>query len=177
MSTYVTNKDIADILFNVAELLEVDEANRFRVNAYTNAVLTVLNSSEPMAKKITRGGDLSTLPSIGQDISRSIEEIVSTGELTVLEELEHTLPPQIVELSRVPGLGAKRIKIIQERYGTLTFGVVLNLARQGEQSRLPGIGPKIENAIVEHFSLAALQSSSSSSRYLNSANKAMPVCR
>jgi len=98
MSTYVTNKDIADILFNVAELLEVDEANMFRVNAYTNAALTVLNCSEPMAKKITRGDDLSTLPSIGQDISRSIEEIVSTGELTVLEELEHTLPPQIVEL-------------------------------------------------------------------------------
>lgn len=151
MARYVTNKDIVDILYNVAELLEIDEANRFRVNAYSNAALTVLNASEPMAIKVERGDDLADLPTIGREIALKIEEIVRTGELSMLEELEQTLPPQIVELSRVPGIGAKRVKIIENRYGPLTSAVLKNAARRGDLARLPSIGPKLQEAIMHHF--------------------------
>lgn len=152
MPSYVTNKEIADILFNVAELLEIDEANRFRVNAYQNAALTVLNSSEALALKVERGDNLTVLPNIGKDISEKIKEILRTGELQMLEALEHTLPPELVELSHVPGVGAKRVKIIEDYLGPLTPEVLREAAKRGKLAGLPGIGAKIQDAIKTHFS-------------------------
>lgn len=151
MADFITNEEIADIFFNVAELLEIDEANRYRVNAYTNAAITILNASEPLERKVERGEDLAELPTIGRDIALKIEEILRTGELSMLEDLEQTLPPQTVELSHVPGLGAKRVKIIEEQYGPVSSKALHRAARRGELARLPGIGPKIENAIKRHF--------------------------
>jgi len=152
MAGYITNEEIADIFFNVAELLEIDDANRYRINAYTNAAITILNASEPLARKVDRGEDLAELPTIGRDIALKIEEIVKTGELSMLEELEQTLPPQTVELSHVPGIGAKRVKIIENQYGPASNRDLRRAARHGELARLPGIGPKIQNAIRRHFS-------------------------
>lgn len=151
MVSYVTNKDLADTLFNVAELLEIDEANRFRVSAYRNAALTVLNAGEPLAIKLDRGEDLSCLPNIGEELSAAIVEILRTGELSILEELEQTLPPQLVELSHIPGLGAKRVKIIRQYYQPLTADILKLAAKRGDLARLPGIGPKTQEAIKVHY--------------------------
>ena len=152
MAAYITNEEIADIFFNVAELLEIDEANHYRINAYTNAAVTIVNASESLARKVERGEDLTVLPTIGRDIALKIEEIVKTGELSMLEELEQTLPPQTVELSHVPGVGAKRVRLIEDQYGPVSDEVLRRAARRGELARLPGIGPKIQNAIKRHFS-------------------------
>jgi len=131
--------------------LEIDEANRFRVSAYRNAALTVLNAVEPMAIKVERGDDLSRLPAIGRDIASKIEEILRTGELSTLEDLEHSLPPQLVELSRVRGVGAKRVKIIEDRFAPLSASILRIAANRGDLARLPGIGSKIQDAIKVHF--------------------------
>ncbi len=148
---YVSNKEIADILYNVSELLEIEEANRFRVNAYRNAALTVMNSREPLAKKVERGDDLVALPTIGDEIARHIEEISRTGELTLLEELEHSMSPVLVELSRVPGIGPKRVKTIIDHLGVLSFSGIKSAAESDELARLPGIGTKTAKAIKAHF--------------------------
>ena len=152
MPSYVTNKEIADILFNVAELLEIDEANRFRVNAYQNAAVSILNSREAFALKVERGDDLTALPNIGRDISEKIKEILRTGELKMLEELEHTMPPELVELSHVPGIGAKRVKVIEDSLGPLSPDILREAAKRGKLASLPGIGSKIQEAILTHFS-------------------------
>jgi len=151
MVPYVTNKEIADILYDVAELLEIDGADRFRVSAYRNAALTVLNTSEALALKLERDEDLVKLANIGLDIAEKIDEIVRTGELTMLQELEQTLPPQLVELAHIPGMGAKRVKTIQDFIKPLTIAAIKRAALEGELAKLPGIGQKTQNAIRIHF--------------------------
>jgi len=151
MQPYVTNKDIADILFEVAELLEIDGADRFRVDAYRNAALTVMNTSEALALKLERDEDLAKLANIGLDIAEKIDEIVRTGELSMLQELEQTMSPQLVELSHIPGLGAKRVKTLQAFIRPLSINRIRQAALAGELVRLPGIGRKTQDAINRHF--------------------------
>ena len=155
MNSYVTNKDISDLFFEVAELLEIDDVNRFRVRAYRNAAVSVLNEKEPFAIKVVRGDDLSTLSNIGKDIAEKISEIVRTGELSMLEALEETLPPILVELSHVPGIGAQRVKTIQAFLPNLSQAAIIRAASKNQLLQLPGIGPKIQRAILIHFKKAA----------------------
>jgi DNA polymerase (family 10) len=84
----LTNKDIAEIFYKLAELLELDEADTFRVRAYENAAVYVDNSKDQMADLIDQGRILAELPRIGGDISGKIAEIIRTGELKLLKDIE-----------------------------------------------------------------------------------------
>jgi DNA polymerase (family 10) len=151
VTQFVTNGEIAAILYDLAELLEIDGASRFRVNAYRNAALTVTNASHQLAHMLDKNENISKLPNIGRDIAANISEIVRTGELPMLEELEHTMPVELVELSRIPGLGAKRVKTIQDFIGELNARNLFMAARLGRLAELPGIGEKTQAAIKEHY--------------------------
>jgi DNA polymerase (family 10) len=147
----MANGEIAAILYDLAELLEIDGASRFKVNAYRSAALTVTNAPKQIADMLDRQEDISVLPNIGEDIAASISEIVRTGELPMLEELEHTMPVELVELSRIPGLGAKRVKKIQETIGDLNAKNIYKAACSGKLAKLSGIGEKTQAAIKEHY--------------------------
>ena len=151
MSDFISNREIANILYEVAELLEIDDAELYRVRAYKNAALTVLNTGEPFAQKITQNADLNKLPTIGDELARAIEEIVRTGELKMLEDLEQSLPPDLVTLSQIPGIGAKRIKTIQKHLGLITSQRLRDAARRGELATLPGIGEKTQDTIRAYY--------------------------
>src|SRR5512135_996799 len=99
----IHNHDVAEIFEKVADLLEIEGANPFRVRAYRNAARVVGSLTQSLADLAARGEDLTGLPGVGQDLAGKITEIVKTGDLGLLKELEARTPPALVLLMNVAG--------------------------------------------------------------------------
>ena len=101
----IHNHDIADIFERMADLLEIEGANPFRVRAYRNAARVVDSMSQNLADLCARGMDLKELPGVGQDLAGKIQEIIQTGDLGALKELEARTPPTLAALMQFGSLG------------------------------------------------------------------------
>src|SRR4030042_1290033 len=113
----VHNSDIADIFNELADLLEIENANPFRVRAYRNAARMMSSQSKSVAEMVDQGEDLTKLPGIGKDLAEKIKEIVQTGSLSQLKEIEGRTPGELTHLMKVAGLGPKRVKLLYEELG------------------------------------------------------------
>lgn len=147
----VHNADIAAAFRRLADLLEIEGENPFRVRAYRNAAATVGGLPRDVAGMIADGADLSELPGIGDDLAAKIAEMVETGSLHLLEEIETRVPPGLSDMARVPGLGPKRVKAIHEALGIDTLEALERAARNGELRRLSGFGAKTERNILDQL--------------------------
>jgi DNA polymerase (family 10) len=147
----IHNDEIARVFEQLADLLEIDEANPFRVRAYRNAARTLRSLAEEAADLIEQGEDLSALPAIGKDLAGKIEEIVGTGRLGALDELKRTVPAGLADLTRVPGLGPKRVKALYDKLGLKSPADLRKAAEKGELKTLPGFGAKTEETIRAYF--------------------------
>ncbi|HSD43841.1 MAG TPA: DNA polymerase/3'-5' exonuclease PolX [Burkholderiales bacterium] len=145
----VHNADIAQVFEDIADLLEISEANPFRVRAYRNAARTVGDVRIDLAGAIAAGKELPKLPGIGEDLDAKIHEIVATGTCALLEKLRKQLPPAITELLKIPGLGPKRVKALHESLGIDTLPQLLEAARKEKIRDIPGFGAKTEMHIVD----------------------------
>ncbi|MEE9208415.1 MAG: DNA polymerase/3'-5' exonuclease PolX [Gemmatimonadota bacterium] len=144
------NIAIARILTDVADLLEIQgEINPFRIRAYRNAVHTVQEQGLSLRKLVEDGEDLTELPFIGKDMSRHITELVQTGKLTVLEEIEAQVPRSLIELKRLPGVGPKRTRRLWEELGVTTVDELEVAASEGLVEELDGFGKKTQDRILE----------------------------
>ncbi len=144
------NSDIARMLDEVADLLEISEANPFKVRAYRNAARTVRDHPEPLAELVRAGGyDLTELPSIGEGIAGEIEALVATGEMPQRQELVKKLPPGLLDLLRIPGLGPKRVKLLHEKLKVKTVADLAKAIAAGKVAKLGGggFGPKMVEKI------------------------------
>jgi DNA polymerase (family 10) len=142
------NVEIAAVLKEVADLLEIQDANPFRVRAYRNAVRTVQTLAIPLRKLVEDGADLTELPAIGKEMARHIEELVQTGQATVLQELTEQVPASLVQLMRLPGLGPKKARKLWDELGIETIEELEKMARAGLIATLPGFGQKTEQTIL-----------------------------
>jgi DNA polymerase (family 10) len=147
----IHNADIAAIFEQIAELLEIQGANRFRVRAYRNAARTVGEFGQELAALVAAGRELPHLPGIGDDLAGKIREIATTGRCALLERLRGELPPALTELLAVPGLGPKRVKALHEALGVDTIEQLRAAAEAGRIRAVPGFGPKTEQRILEHL--------------------------
>ena len=145
----VHNADVAAIFEEIADLLDLDGANQFRIRAYRNAARTLGQLSQPVADLIEQGEDLSELPDIGEDLAGKIQEIVETGTLPLLEELEEKIDPAMVELMDVPGLGPKRVGALHEALGITSRADLRRAAEEGRIREVDGFGEKTEKNILE----------------------------
>ncbi len=145
----VHNSDIEEILNTVANLLEIKGENPFRVRAYHNAARTVQGMSQSVAEMVRQGQDLSELPGVGKDLAGKIEEIVNTGTLPLLTQLQGEMPAGLTDLMRVPGLGPKRVAALYKELGVTTLDDLLQAAEQGRIQTLEGFGEKTEQRIRE----------------------------
>jgi len=145
------NDEIAQIFDQLADLLEIDEANPFRVRAYRDAARMLRGLSEEVSDMLERGEDLADLPTIGKDLAGKIQEIVDTGRLQVLEDMKRTVPPGLAELTKLPGFGPKRVKRVYDELGIRTVEAMRKAAEQGELQKLPGFGAKTEAKILSYF--------------------------
>ncbi len=145
----IHNEDIARIFDELADLLEIDEANPFRVRAYRNAARTVRALGRDLGEMVAGGEDLTRLPAIGKDLAAKIEEILQTGTCKALEKLHRRLPPSLESLLALPGLGPKRVKTLYRELGIRDPEALEKAAREGRLESLPGFGPKTRQRILE----------------------------
>lgn len=101
----VHNSEIASKFDHLADLLEIKDANEFRVRAYRNAANTIRDQSRSIASMVKEGDDLSELPDIGDDLAGKITTIVRTGKFPLLEEVAEDMDEAIVDATRIPGIG------------------------------------------------------------------------
>jgi DNA polymerase (family 10) len=145
----VHNADIARIFEEMADLLEIGDANPFRVRAYRNAARLVGDLQLDIAATLGKGAALPKLPGIGADLDARIREIVATGHCAALDRLRRTLPPAITELLRVPGIGPKRVKVLYHDLDVQTLPQLYKAAREGRIRGLPGFGEKTETKLLQ----------------------------
>ncbi len=143
------NIEIAKMFEEVADLLEIQGANPFRVRAYRNAARTIGTLGTSVESMLKRDGKaLEELPGIGADLAGKIVRMCRTGRLPLLAQLTRKTPESLVALLRIPGVGPKRAKLIYKKLGVKTLSQLEKVARAGRVSELRGMGPALEQTIL-----------------------------
>src|SRR5256714_8920664 len=137
----VENPQIADRLEALATLLELAEANPYTTRAYRRAAETIRGAALPVAA-LVRSGQVRELRGIGPGIEARLRELVETGEIAELVELERELAPDLVGLGRYLGLGAKRSVELARALGVRTADELREAAAAGRLRTVPGIGDR-----------------------------------
>ena len=119
----------------------------FKIRAYERAAETLRGLAEE-ASALAARGELINVPGIGKAINEKIQELLRTGKLKFLEGLEAEVPPSLLELLRVPGLGPKKVALFWKELGILTLADLEKAAAEGKLRSLPGMGEKSETSII-----------------------------
>lgn len=145
----VDNAAIAAAFEEIADLLELQQANPFRVRAYRNAARTLASWPEEMSLWAAQGRDFDELPGIGKDLAAKIAEILQRGTCDQLERLRANFPRGITHLLQIPGLGPRRVHALYHELGVRTPQELLDAARAGHVQAIPGFGATSERRIAE----------------------------
>jgi DNA polymerase (family 10) len=143
----VDNAEIAQTLESYAALLDLAGAGHYTVRAYRRAAELVRETRAPVAE-LTRAGRARDLRGIGPGIERRLVELVETGKLAELEELEREVEPQLVALGRLVGLGPQRMVAVGRELGIRTADELRDAAAAGRLREAHGIGPHTEQKIL-----------------------------
>ncbi len=138
----VHNEDIAAAFDEIADLLEIENANPFRVRAYRNAALTLRGLPQEVARWVADNRDLEELPGIGESLAKKIREFLTIGHLKALDKLHREVPPSVEALLKIPGLGPKRVRQLFLQAGIRSVDDLEHAARSGKLLQLPGFGEK-----------------------------------
>ncbi len=144
----VVNAEIASQLDKVADLLDIEGANPFRVRAYRKAARLIGELPRSVADMLAHGEDLDELPGIGRDLADKITIIARGEHLPMLDELEHDVSPGITALLALPGLGPKRVHLLHEKLGIDTIDKLKKASEAGKLRKVAGIGPGIEARVL-----------------------------
>lgn len=150
VSAGVENAEVARLFRELADLLEIEGANPFRVRAYRNAARTVEDLPEPIEEWARRTPQrLKELPGIGDDLAEKIVEIVETGKLGAIAEAGRATPKHLPDLLRIRGLGPKRVRALHDALGVKTLKQLERAAKAGRVRAIRGFGAKTEARILE----------------------------
>jgi DNA polymerase (family 10) len=147
----IRNSEIAELFKKIADLLEIDGANPFRVRAYRTAVRTVNSLGRDVSDLIAAQEDLTLLPGIGKELATKIKEIVATGRLSKLEELEKRIPAELHQVLKLPGLGPKKVKVLYDQLNIRSLPDLEKAARKGKIRNLAGFGNKSQERMLEEI--------------------------
>jgi DNA polymerase (family X) len=149
----VHNRDIAEIFNKLADLLEIEGANQYRVWAYRTAARTIGELPQSAVDMVEKGEDLSELSGIGKDLAGKIAEIVETGELGQLKELQSRTPADLGAMMDIPGLGPKRVQALHENLGINSLEDLKEAAQQQKIREVSGFGVKTEEKFLKEIKL------------------------
>ena len=150
------NDQIARLFDQLADLLEIQKANPFRVRAYRSASRTISSLSESASDIIANeDAKLTDLDGIGKDLAKKIEVIVATGTLPQLDELKGQIPSGVVDMLRIPGIGPKKVGAMFETLGVDSLDALKAAAEAGQVAELKGFGKKTEQLILDNIDRAA----------------------
>jgi DNA polymerase (family X) len=141
------NAEIAAALRELGILYELDGADRYRVLAYREAARTVANSPISV-EQLAEEGRLTELPAVGKTLAEKIETLIETGSIPSADKLKQKFPATLVEVTRVPGLGAKTARRIYDEVGVENLVQLKEAAEQGRLAGIRGLGPRTEENIL-----------------------------
>ena len=145
----VHNTDIAGIFDEIADFLEIEGENPFRIRAYRNAARTLSGLGSELKDMVADGEELTRLPGIGKELAAKIHEILETGTAQALIKLRQRVPQTVIEMLKLPGLGPKRVRMLYQDLKIENLAQLSEAARQGRIRALEGFGEKIEKAIFQ----------------------------
>ena len=143
------NKAIANILYETADLLEIDGQDSFRIRSYRNAAQAIENHSQQIKDLISDPKQVLAIPGIGKGMLQNLQELFKDGKLSVQSELLHKYHPSMLQLLKIQGLGPKTIALIWSAYKVCDVDGVEKLAREGKIRELPRMGEKHEAKLLK----------------------------
>jgi len=145
----VDNKALANILYETADLLEIDAADSFRIRSYRNAAQAIENHNEQIRDLISEPKRVLAIPGIGKGMLLNLQELLKDGTLAVQAELLKKYHPSMLQLLKIQGLGPKTIALIWSAYQVCDVDGVEKLAREGKIRELPRMGEKHEQKLLK----------------------------
>jgi DNA polymerase (family 10) len=146
-----TNEQIAELFENMGTLLEMKGDGVFKIRAYQRAARTIEQLASPLATAVANGEDLTKIPGVGKAISEKIAEFISTGQVSAYERLVEELPPGVLDLKEIPGVGPKMAMAISQQLGISTVDGVAEAAADGRLATLPRMGKRAAEGILRHI--------------------------
>ena len=147
MSRTLKNAEIAAAFEELATLYELDGALVYRVLAYRNAAKSIRESGVSVAEMAAQGR-AEELAGIGKTIAEKIQALVQTGAIPAAEKLKARIPSGLVEITRIPGLGPKRARLLHQRLGIESLDDLRRAAGDGSLRTVPGFGAKAEENVL-----------------------------
>jgi DNA polymerase (family 10) len=147
-SKIVDKAQVASVLEDVGNLLELTGGNPFETRAYQNAARTV-SSLEGDINEYVASGRISHVPGLGKTLVARITELVTTGHMELYDRLQAEVPPGLREMLRIPGLGPKRVRQIYQALHIDTLTDLRAAAENGQIAALPGFGEKSQEKILK----------------------------
>jgi len=145
----MTKNEIAEVLEQIAVLLELKGENPFKIRAYASGARALEAMEETEIVRLVEAEELDSVKGIGTALAQKIGELHVTGRLEFFEKLKASVAPGLVEMLEVPGLGAKKIKVIHEQLGIDTLAGLAEACADGRVAALPGFGAKSQEKIAE----------------------------
>jgi len=145
----VDNKSIATVLYETADLLEIDAADSFRIRSYRNAAQAIENLTDQIKDIIVEPKKVLAIPGIGKGMLLNLQELLRDGRLTMQAELLKKYHPSMLQLLKIQGLGPKTIALIWSAYQVCDVDGVEKLAREGKIRELPRMGEKHEQKLLK----------------------------
>jgi len=143
------NKAIAGILYETADMLEIDGQDSFRIRSYRNAAQAIENQPEQIRNIIAEPKKVLAIPGIGKGMLTNLQELLKEGKLTVHAELLQKYHPSMLQLLKIQGLGPKTIALIWSAHHVCDVDGVEKLAREGKIRELPRMGEKHEQKLLK----------------------------
>ncbi|MBA4158935.1 MAG: DNA polymerase/3'-5' exonuclease PolX [Gemmatimonadetes bacterium] len=144
----MTAREVAEVLAEIAMLGELNGENPFRSRAFASAA-RALEGSDADLNTLAREGRLTSLPGVGAGLAETIRELVETGRSTAHEEMRAAIPIGLYDVLRIPGLGAKRVRLLHAGLGVDSLDSLETAVRAGRVAELSGFGAKTEAKILE----------------------------
>ncbi len=142
------NKEVVEMLREIAEYLTIKGESRFKISAYEKAAHVIENLTQPI-EELDALGKLTKLPGIGKSIAEKIHEYLTTGKSSYLEELKREIPREVFELMEVPGIGPKLAMRLYTELGVRSIDELEEAARQGRIRKMKRMGVKAEQKILK----------------------------
>jgi len=143
----MTNREVAEILYQIADMLEIKGEVIYKAMAYRRAADNILNLGRDI-NEVWREGKLREIPGVGKSLAEKLDELLRTGHLEYYEQLKEEIPPGVVAMLAIPEVGPKTAKLLFEKLGLTSVAEVERAAKEGKLRTLPGLGEKSERKIL-----------------------------
>ncbi len=150
------NWEVAAALERIAGLLALKGEDSFKIRAYSQAARQIVRLSEPLAQIIAEDR-LEQIPGIGKALSSKIKELVATGQSSFLARLEKEVPPELLTLFSIPGVGFRTAGKLVQELKLENLAQLEEAARQGKVAELPGLGKALQDKVLHFFAHRAAE--------------------